>query len=156
MLQDLSLLSDTGRFWSRVVEDPSGCWLWTGGRNHLGYGHFYGQIAGGKKAGRGAHRVAYEMLREEIEAGFHIDHLCCNRSCVNPWHMEQVTPTLNMQRAARRGRLNGRPQSPYLEGAGEWYGKRTILWRDDPGVWVALPSGKVTGYRTASYWRSRG
>jgi hypothetical protein len=66
------------RFWTRVQKTES-CWLWTGGDDHSGYGHFY--FLG---RNRKAHRVSYEMFVGPIPDGLQVDHLCRNRACVNP------------------------------------------------------------------------
>lgn len=105
------------RFWSKVVGgDVSECWLWTGTARR--YGSFW---LGGKNAG--AHRVAYELMRADIPAGLQIDHLCRNTKCVNPWHLEPVTPQVNTQRStvpavttARNAAITHCPQDhPYDE-----------------------------------------
>lgn len=84
------------RFFFKVVQDGD-CWRWVGALNRSGYGEFG---AHGSHAVR-AHRWAYEYLRADIPAGLQLDHLCRNRWCVNPWHLEPVTPLVNTRRIPR-------------------------------------------------------
>lgn len=80
------------RFWPKV--DASGdCWEWTGAVNPNGYGVF---VAGGRNVG--AHRFAYTDLVGPIDVGKVIDHLCRNRKCVNPDHLEMTTYSENIKR----------------------------------------------------------
>lgn len=85
---------DTARFLSHVTSSSdSGCWEWTGSRNWCGYGGFKTT-----SSHTGAHRWSYEKWIGPIEDGLTIDHLCRNRACVNPAHMEQVTMRENVLR----------------------------------------------------------
>jgi hypothetical protein len=92
------------RFWTFVFPEPnSGCWLWTGAL-HTGYGRF------GVKQGmvRQAHRVAWEITRGPIPEGLQVDHLCRNTACVNPDHLEPVTPLVNTLRSTSLSAINAR------------------------------------------------
>lgn len=82
------------RFWSKVTEGADGCWLWNGAIKDNGYGAF----AAGSGRAVYAHRWAYEQMVAEIPEGLHLDHLCRVRACVNPWHLEPVTPLVNTRR----------------------------------------------------------
>lgn len=84
------------RFWPKV--QPTGfCWEWIGARDPNGYGVFNLGVAHNNRLDR-AHRVAWELLIGPISHGLHIDHLCRNRGCCNPDHLEPVTPRVNTMR----------------------------------------------------------
>lgn len=85
-------LTGAARFWSKVDKNR-GCWIWQGVISTGGYGRYYWQ---GRE--RQAHRIAYELLIGPIPEGLHIDHLCRTRACVDPSHMEPVTPGENVRR----------------------------------------------------------
>lgn len=74
-------------FWNNVRMGAD-CWEWLGSKNR-GYGR-YGQ--------RAAHRVAYELASWPIPEGLTLDHLCKNKACVNPSHLEPVTLRENILR----------------------------------------------------------
>lgn len=90
--------SDEKRFWSKVIEDESGCWLWQGGRAH-GYGTF--GISG--KTVR-AHRIAYLWAHGTIPDGLEICHHCDVRNCVRPDHLFAGTRSDNMWDMSNKGR----------------------------------------------------
>ncbi len=79
------------------------CWEWVGSVNPDGYGKVWheGQM-------RYAHRVVWEKLIGPILEGLTIDHLCRNRACVNPAHMEPVTLCENLLRGYGVGAINRR------------------------------------------------
>lgn len=83
------------QFRSRINIDPStGCWLWTGAQSGPGYGSVVHE-------GRNTtpHRAVYRILRGEIPEGLELDHLCRNRLCCNPEHLEAVTHKENLHRS---------------------------------------------------------
>lgn len=82
----------TARFWSKISKTDT-CWLWTGTLDGKGYGQFWT----GSVLAR-APRYAYETLVRQIPDGLVIDHLCRVHACVNPGHLEPVTPEENMRR----------------------------------------------------------
>lgn len=77
---------------SRPTADA--CWLWLGTGTKSGYGQL--SVDGQHHY---AHRVSYELHVGPIPDGLQIDHLCRTRRCVNPRHLEPVTPLVNTRRA---------------------------------------------------------
>lgn len=82
------------RFCRKFLPDErTRCWEWLAGRGPGGYGQFWN----GKRRVV-APRFSYEAFRGPIAVGLQIDHLCRNPGCVNPSHMELVTPAENTAR----------------------------------------------------------
>lgn len=69
------------------------CWIWQGARHHKGYGNLRGRMA---------HRISWEIHVGEIPDKMTIDHLCLNKLCVNPNHLEVVTNQENKRRWAEK------------------------------------------------------
>lgn len=86
------------RFWAKAdVRDPADCWNWQASLDvHLHYGVF--SLDGRQHR---AHRVAYELVKGPIPEGLEVDHVCRNKLCVNPAHLEPVTHAENMRRTRR-------------------------------------------------------
>jgi hypothetical protein len=79
------------------------CWEWQGNRRANGYGSFW--MDGSSRL---AHRAVYELLVGPIPDGLQIDHLCRNRACVNPSHLEVVDARTNVLRSMNLAALNAR------------------------------------------------
>lgn len=80
------------RILDRVVQNPDGCWGWTGTTDNYGYAVLR-HPAGNTKA----HRAIYAHLVGPIPAGAYIDHACHNKTCNNPAHLRLATPGQNQE-----------------------------------------------------------
>lgn len=92
------------RLWSHVDRSggPDACWEWTASLGSHGYGQFYvdGPVM------RRPHRVAYEATIGPVPDGTELDHLCRNRACVNPSHLEPVSHRENTLRGITLPAIN--------------------------------------------------
>lgn len=95
------------RFWRKVKIVENGCWEWQAGKHKFGYGmfgletkvpHQYPIVT--------AHTYVYKKYVGPIPEGLELDHLCRNPSCVNPLHLEPVTPHENKRRGVSPIMLN--------------------------------------------------
>jgi len=92
------------RFWPKVNKSPGlgpngDCWEWQGACVGGGYGRFRTY-----RRAVYAHCFAYELLVGAIPEGLQLDHLCRVRRCVNPAHLEPVTPKENVVRGRSANR----------------------------------------------------
>jgi len=93
------------RFFKKVEKAEGGCWLWLAGKSPGGYGKF--SVCRMTVA---AHRFSYLIAHGEISS-LTIDHLCRNRACVNPVHLEQVPIRENILRGEGLAAINARKDS---------------------------------------------
>lgn len=106
------------------------CWIWTAGKTDEGYGNFGLNATRRERKNIAAHRFSYQLLKGEIPIGLVSDHLCRNRACVNPSHLEIVDERTNILRgvgpcavnAAKKFCIHGHEfteENTYI-----WHGKR--------------------------------
>ena len=105
------------RFWMSVDKSGDECWTWTGALTTNGYGLF--RVVD-KPTNVRAHRYSYAIAKGPIPHGMHIDHMCRNRTCVNPSHLRLATKKQNAENTVSRGRSGVR---------GVDFDERRNLWR---------------------------
>lgn len=116
------------RLAANFVIDDEGCWVWQGSLTNAGYGRMSWK-ADGHVSVPGAHRVVLAAIGDEMPSGLVVDHLCRNRACINPDHLEMVSQRENVMRspiaygainAAKTHCANGHPYSD--ENTRRYYG----------------------------------
>ena len=115
-LTEEKVLVYISRLWAKIEITPKGCWEYTGARTN-GYGVF-----GFEGKTRRVHRFMYSLYTK-IPKDYVIDHLCRNRACCNPLHLEAVTFLENV----RRGEPAQRTHCPY----GHPYDEKNTYYRKD-------------------------
>lgn len=86
---------------AKVDYQDEGCWEWQGNIDKYGYGTYGNQ-------NHMVHRVVYQLLIDELRPDETVDHLCYNRSCVNPDHLETVPLAVNVMRGNNPYAVNAR------------------------------------------------
>jgi len=93
----VALFERLANFWSMVKLLPTSGWPdcleWGAATQSNGYGGFFGE--------RQAHRISYLLTVGPIPEGLDLDHLCRNRACINPYHLEPVTRIVNVRRGLK-------------------------------------------------------
>lgn len=106
------MLTEPRALFEQRVLRTAGCWLWQGTLHRNGYGSL--KVGGRNGVRIYAHRLAYELFAGQIPEGLELDHLCRNRRCVNPAHLEPVTRSVNTLRGIgplMLGAINGAKQA---------------------------------------------
>lgn len=130
-------------FWKRVqIGGRDECWPWMGFITQNGYGR---SSADGSQFY--AHRRSHELIKGPIPLGYTIDHLCRNKQCVNPWHLEAVTQRENCLRAGLERRT---PRQAVLNALCDWYEENGRSPRSDE--WAGQHPARRTVYRLFGSW----
>lgn len=110
------------RILKRCTVDPiTNCWEWDKPAS-LGYGRI-----GVNYRKKLAHRVSYEDFVGPIPDGMTVDHLCMNKRCVNPSHLEAVTQAENVRRAASVGLLDRKSHETHCKHGHEYTPENTRI-----------------------------
>lgn len=135
------------RFMSYVDKLPNGCWFWTGGRSRgKGNRKWYGSFWFRGKTIR-AHKFACDFIGhfEPLPPGQHRDHTCVFSLCVNPEHLEKVTPKVNQERKVTRLAVS----EPEWQGIKPYVGAQQRHFESH--IYEAMDYGKIEG-RIVAYF----
>jgi HNH endonuclease len=116
------------------------CCVWTGAKTPSGYGVF---TLNGKYCR--AHRASYTLFRGRIPTGLTIDHLCRNKPCVKPSHLEAVSMKVNVLRGVNPAALNSR--KTHCPQGHSYDDENTYRWKDGSRHCRACSREKATAIR---------
>jgi hypothetical protein len=96
--------TDLAKLLSKYNETETGCWQWTGYKNHLGYGRANVTLERGKAKLMAVHRLAWMHHCGPVPAGQVVMHICDNPACINPAHLQLGTQADNLADMRAKGR----------------------------------------------------
>lgn len=120
-LDDRPRLKDSEDLFWKKVDFSGDCWIWTAYCDRDGYGLFSTRFLKGRAA-----RLAYLLLVGDLDPGLVMDHLCRNRSCVNPYHLEPVTNKVNCRRGEYAQRTHCKRAGHPLSGSNLYVNPRGL------------------------------
>jgi len=140
-------------FWKRAIPDSkTGCLIWTGAHVPKGYGVVTMNGPQLERMTNMAHRWAWILTHGPLAQGLEIDHLCRNRLCVNPEHMEPVTHAENMRRGQMvRGKKHHHGRKTHCPRGHPLSGSNLRTWTDKRGY--TRRYCRECGRQTARAWR---
>jgi len=115
--------NDLENIWKYIKfpSDPKDCWIWIGGMMGKRYGTFCFMLKQHQ-----AHRFVYELLVGKVPKGKELDHLCREKKCVNPDHLEPVRHKINCS----RGKVNQNKNKTHCKNGHEFTEKNTYHFRN--------------------------
>lgn len=152
----VKLMTDDERMRGKyLVDAATGCWCWSGSLDRDGYAAQFriGSRSDESRRNVKPHRWTFERKNGPIAEGLVIDHLCRNRACVNPDHMEAVTPLVNHARGLRAKRAIC-PKGHAIAGANELQRRSGIRCRICANAY-AREYQRRTGFKHSNAYRLR-
>lgn len=136
-------ISELARIQRMIRVKDSGCWEWIGKINSNGYGW---HTRGPGHTPKVAHRLVWEHYRDQkVPHGLQLDHICRNRRCCNPDHLEPVTPSENTRRQDHANR-----NKTHCPKGHEYTPDNTRLTRDGKRVCRACDRARYVSKNAAS------
>ena len=145
LAQKLSIQEVQDRLASSFTVKDNGCWDWHKGEKSSGYG-----LIGLWNKQFGAHRVLYELINGTAQKDKQIDHLCRNRACVNPSHMELVDKDTNNIRGMSPSAIHARKtQCPQGH---QYNNENTARWSNGPDKPISRKCKVCVAKRCKDYY----